>query len=203
MLEIFVYSDYVCPFCFFGEIELNKALEGLEEKVEVQWMPYELRPHPTPQLRPEGQYLQEQWSEQVYPAARRLGIKAVLPKISPQPRTDLAFAGYQYALEEDKAEEYNARLFRAYFQEEQNIGDEEVLVKLATEIGLNGNAYRQAIKSKKYKRAHQEALAHAYEDVQIQDVPTFIIGDEMVEGLLVSEDLREIIVKKLEEVEEE
>ncbi len=201
MLEIFVYSDYVCPFCFFAEIELQKALKGIEDQVEVQWMPYELRPHPTQQLKPEGSYLQQQWSEQVYPAARQLGIKAVLPRISPQPRTDLAFAGYQYALEEGKEEEYNARLFRAYFQEEQNIGDEEVLVKLASEIGLNANAYRQALKTKKYKRAHQEALAHAYEEVEIRDVPTFIIGDEMVEGLLAAPDLKEIILKKLEETE--
>ena len=197
MLEIYVYSDYVCPFCFFGEIELKKALQGLEHQVEVHWMPYELRPHPTQQLKPEGSYLQKEWAEQVYPAARRLNIQAVLPKVSPQPRTELAFIGYQFALEEGKAEEYNARLFRAYFQEEQDIGKEEVLAKLAAEVGLNSNAYRQALKTKKYKRAHQEALHHAYEEVDIRDVPSFIIGDELIEGLLTADALREIIEEKL------
>ena len=203
MLEIYVYSDYVCPFCFFAEIELEKALKGLEDQVEVHWMPYELRPYPTPLLKPEGKYLQQQWAEQVYPAARRLGIPAVLPRVSPQPRTELAFTGYQFALEQGLAEAYNARLFRAYFQEEQDLGDEEVLVKLAAEVGLNSNAYRQALKTKKYKRAHQEALHHAYEEIDIRDVPSFIIGDELIEGLLTAESLREIVKEKLKELPDE
>jgi predicted DsbA family dithiol-disulfide isomerase len=59
--------------------------------VEVEWMPYELRPYPNETLKPEGDYLQTTWKNYVYPMADRFGIKMVLPNVSPQPYTHLAF----------------------------------------------------------------------------------------------------------------
>lgn len=43
-MKIKVYSDYVCPFCFLAEQPLEEAIKGKD--VEVEWMPYELRPYP-------------------------------------------------------------------------------------------------------------------------------------------------------------
>jgi len=50
-----VWIDFVCPYCFLGERVIHAATEGLE--VDVVWMPIELRPYPTPTLRPEDEYL--------------------------------------------------------------------------------------------------------------------------------------------------
>jgi predicted DsbA family dithiol-disulfide isomerase len=97
MLQIKIYSDFVCPYCFFGEVVLQKALQGLEKNVQIEWVPFELRPYPTPTLKPEDDYLQNTWRDSVYPMAERLGVELVLPKVSPQPYTHLAFEGYQYA----------------------------------------------------------------------------------------------------------
>lgn len=44
-VKIKVYSDYVCPFCFIGEAPLKEAIKGKD--VEVEWMPFELRPQGT------------------------------------------------------------------------------------------------------------------------------------------------------------
>src|SRR5258707_5098107 len=106
-LKIKVYSDYVCPFCYLAEFPLRKAIRGRD--VEVEWMPFELRPEPKPTLRPEGESLQRAWSQSVYPIARRMGVPIVLPPVSPQPHTHLAFEGYQYAREHGKGNEYNHR----------------------------------------------------------------------------------------------
>jgi predicted DsbA family dithiol-disulfide isomerase len=65
--------------------------------VEVEWVPFELRPEPHPTLRPEGDYLQRAWRQSVYPIARRMGVPINLPPVSPPPHTHLAFEGYQYA----------------------------------------------------------------------------------------------------------
>ena len=51
-VTIWVYSDYVCPYCFLAEFPLKEAVEGKD--VTVEWMPFELRPEPTPTLTPEG-----------------------------------------------------------------------------------------------------------------------------------------------------
>jgi hypothetical protein len=80
-------------------------------------MPFELRPEPQPTLRPEGEYLQRAWSQSVYPLARRMGVPIVLPPVSPQPHTHLAFEGYQYAREHGKGSEYNHRVLEAFFVE--------------------------------------------------------------------------------------
>lgn len=197
MLQIKVYSDYVCPYCFLGEIVLERALKGMEDKIEIEWMPFELRPAPTPTLKPEEDYLQTTWQQSVYPMAKQLDIDIVLPKVSPQPHTHLAFEGYQFANEHGKGEAYTHRMFRAFFQEEQDLGDIAVLTKLAGEVGLEEEAFRQAVETRKYKDAHQKALRSAYEGVGVTAVPTFIIGDKKVRGLLREEDLRNLIKLEL------
>jgi predicted DsbA family dithiol-disulfide isomerase len=198
MLQIKIYSDFVCPYCFFGEVVLQKALQGLEKNVQIEWVPFELRPYPTPTLKPEDDYLQNTWRDSVYPMAERLGVELVLPKVSPQPYTHLAFEGYQYALEQGKGEAYTHRMFTAFFQEEQDIGDVDVLTRLAGEIGLEEQEFREALASRKYREAHQQALRHAYKEAGIQAVPTFIIGDKVVRGLVREEDLRRLIKLELE-----
>lgn len=198
MLQIKVYSDYVCPYCFLGEVVLERALKGLEDKVQVEWMPFELRPYPTPTLKPEEDYLQTTWANSVYPMARQLNVPIVLPKVSPQPYTHLAFEGYQFAKQQGLGEAYTHRLFTAFFQEEQDIGDVEVLVKLAKEIGLDEGAYRQALETRKYKAVHEQELKQAYEEAGITAVPTFFIADKQVRGLLREEDLRRLIKLELE-----
>ena len=197
MLQIKVYSDYVCPYCFLGEIVLERALKGMEDKVDIEWMPFELRPAPTPTLKPEEDYLQTTWQSSVYPMAKQLGIDIVLPAVSPQPHTHLAFEGYQFAKEQGKGEAYTHRMFRAFFQEEQNIGGVDALATLAGEVGLNVKDFREALESGKYKEEHQQALKQAYEEAGISAVPTFIIGDKKVRGLLREEDLRNLIKLEL------
>lgn len=194
-LKIRVYSDYVCPYCFLAEKPLQEAIEGKD--VEVEWMPFELRPYPAETLRPEGSYLQSTWAQSVYPMARAMEIPIVLPKVSPQPHTGLAFEGYQYAREMGKGTEYNHRMLRAFFQEEQDIGQLDVLTRLAGEIGLDEEEFRRALQSGKYKEAHQRALQHAYNEAQITAVPTFYVGSRVVRGIPSRETLERVIAEEL------
>lgn len=190
-LKIQVFSDYVCPYCLLAKKPLDEAIKGKD--VEIEWMPFELRPYPTPTLLPEGEYLQTVWKQSVYPMAERMDLPVKLPKVSPQPYTHLAFEGYQYAKEQGKAQQYNERLLKAFFQEEQDIGDTEVLTKLAGEVGLDENEYKAAVESRKYKEAHQKALQHAYEEAEISAVPTMIIGNKVLRGMHSRETIERVI----------
>lgn len=190
-IKIKAYSDYVCPFCFLAKQPLEEAMEGKD--VDVEWMPYELRPSPNETLKPEEDYLQSTWKQGVYPMAEQMGIDIVLPSVSPQPYTHLAFEGYQYAKNQGKGEKYNDRMLRAFFQEEQDIGDIDVLTRLAGEIGLDEAEYRKAVEERKYKDTHQQALQYAYNEENITAVPTFVIGDTKIAGLRSKETLEQII----------
>lgn len=194
-LTVKVYSDYVCPFCFLAEKPLEEAIR--DKDVEVEWMPYELRPFPNKTLRPEEDYLQTTWKQSVYPMAERMGVKIVLPRVSPQPYTHLAFEGYQYAKEHGKGNEYNDRMFRAFFQEELDIGDIEVLTALAGELGLDKVEFKEALETRKYKEKHKQALDHAYHDADISAVPTFVIGETVLQGVRNKETLESVIEEEL------
>src|SRR5215217_7015083 len=124
-------------------------------------MPFELRPHPNETLRPEGDYLRRAWQQSVYPIARRMGVPIVLPPVSPQPHTHLAFEGYQYAREHGKGHEYNHRVLEAFFVEGRDIGDVGVLSALAGDVGLDQDDFGDALRSRKYREAHRRALRHA------------------------------------------
>lgn len=154
-------------------------------------MPFELRPEPAPTLRPEGEYLQAAWARSVYPLAARLGVQIVLPNVSPQPHTRLAFEGFQFAKEHGKAAEYNHRMFTAFFQESMDIGDIHVLGKLAGEMGLDAADFRAALESGRYRERHQQALRHACEEARITGVPAFFIGGRALAGLQSKEALEE------------
>jgi predicted DsbA family dithiol-disulfide isomerase len=190
-LKIEVYSDYVCPFCYLAEFPLREAIRGKD--VEVEWMPFELRPEPQRTLRPEGEYLQRAWSQSVYPLAQRMGVPIALPPVSPQPHTHLAFEGYQYAREHGKGNEYNHQVLEPFFVEGQDIGDVGVLTKLAGEVGLDERGFEEALRSRKYREAHRRVLHHAREEVGVSGVPLFVIGIQTFSGVQDRETLEVVI----------
>jgi predicted DsbA family dithiol-disulfide isomerase len=190
-VKIKIFSDYVCPFCMLAEGPIEEATKDLY--VDIEWMPFELRAHPHPTLRPEDDYLPAIWARAVYPMARQLGVDITLPTVSPQPYTHLAFEGYQYAAAHNLGTEYTHRMFEAFFQEDQDLGNPDVLETLAAEIGLNGPAFREALDNRTYRTKHQDALREA-ESHQIRSVPTILVGTTRLEGVPDPTQLRQAIL---------
>jgi predicted DsbA family dithiol-disulfide isomerase len=150
--------------------------------VVVEWVPFELRPEPHPTLRPEGDYLQRAWHQSVYPLARRMGVEIRLPPVSPQPHTHLAWEGFQFAREHGKGNEYNHRVLEAFFVEGRDIGRPDVLVELASQVGLDAAAFRDALDGRRYRDAHRAALRRAA-DLGITGVPAFEVGGWLLVGV--------------------
>lgn len=191
-VSVKVWSDYVCPFCMLAEGPLHEATHDLD--VEIEWMPFELRPYPTPTLRPEDEYLPAIWARSVYPMARRMGVDITLPTISPQPYTRLAFEGYQYAARHGAAAAYTPRVLKAFFQENRDIGRLSVLADIASELGLDVSAFTEALTKGTYTEAHQEALRTA-EAFRINVVPTLVIGEShRLEGVPTVAQIRKAVL---------
>ncbi len=146
-------------------------------------MPFELRPYPHPTLRPEGEYLRRAWAQSVYPMAEQMGVPIALPVISPQPHTHLAFEGYQYAREHGLGIDYNHRVLEAFFREGRDIGQVEVLTRLAGAVGLDEAGFAEALRTRRYREAHQRALRHAQHEVGVSAVPLFVIGRQTLSGV--------------------
>lgn len=77
-------------------------------------------------------------------------------------------------------------------KEDQDIGNIGVLTKLAG-IRLDEKEFKEFLVTQRYKIFHQQALADAREEIGINSVPTFMISERIVSGLLSKEHLeREI-----------
>jgi predicted DsbA family dithiol-disulfide isomerase len=126
-----------------------------------------------------------------------MGVPIKLPPVSPQPHTDLAFEGYQYAKQYGKGNEYNDRVLEAFFVEGKDIGQIDVLTRLAGEVGLNEKEFEEALRTRKYREAHRRALRHAYEEAGVTGVPMFVIGDQVLTGLQDREKLEAVIEEEL------
>jgi predicted DsbA family dithiol-disulfide isomerase len=160
-------------------------------------VPFEPRPEPHPTLRPEGDYLRRAWQQSVYPIARQVGVPIRLPPVSPQLHTHLAFEGFQYAKAHGKGNDYNQRVLQAFFMEGQDIGKSDVLTRLAGEVGLNEQEFEEALRTRKYRGAHQRALRHAYEEAGVTGVPMFVIGERVLTGLQDRRTLQAVIDEEL------
>lgn len=180
MAEISIYSDYVCPYCLLAEKVLQDAIG--ERAITIHWHAYELRPEPAPTLRPEDPYLPTVWHQSVYPMAERLGVPIKLPTWSPQPRTRKAFELLVLANERGVGHSYSMRVLKAFFQEDRNIGDCEVLVEIAVDAGLDAQEARAALENRTYAQLHLEALRHAQDDMRITSVPTIVVGKYVFRG---------------------
>ena len=185
-----VFADFVCPFCYLAEQPLADAADGRD--VQIAWQPFELRPEPTPTLRPEDEYLQSTWQQVVYPMAERMGVPIVLPRVSPQPYSRLAFEGFAYAAEHGLGQRYTERIFRAFFVMQRDIGRPEVLTDVAAGLGLDADDFRAVLDSGRYAQAHQQALRRARE-LEITTVPTLLIDGQRLEGVPSAEALHRLL----------
>lgn len=180
MSEITLYSDYVCPYCLLAERALSDAIG--DRDIRISWRAFELRPDPAPTLRPEDPYLPAVWRRSVYPRAAEWGVAIRLPSISPQPRTDKAFELLEMARDQGLDHAWSMRVLRAFFQEDRDIGDSDVLRELAGEAGLDPAEASAALASGAYADRHREAQRHAREDMAITSVPTIVVGREVFRG---------------------
>src|SRR5690606_12947423 len=187
MTLITVYSDYVCPYCLLAEQVLSNAIG--DRDIRINWRAFELRPEPVPTLKPEDPYLPAIWHKSIYPLAEQLGVPIRLPSISPQPRTAKAFELLAMAQDKGLDHEYSMRVLRAFFQEDQDIGEPEILVGLAAEVGLDPERAPQSLADGTYCQRPQAALRHAREDMRITSVPTLVVGDQVFRGMATAEAL--------------
>lgn len=192
MVKVQVWSDFVCPFCMIAEQPLQEAIEASGVDVAIEWMPFELRPHPAPTLRPEDSYLQTVWPQSVYPVARRFGVTLKLPSVSPQPYSALAWQGYQYARDKGLGADYHHRVLCAFFQDDLDIGRIEVLVTLAQQLGLDAEDFEAALREGRYLAAHTQALIQARE-LGVSSVPSLRIGRHWLPGVQSAEVLLQVL----------
>ena len=148
-----------------------RQLRERDPNVDIIWRAFELRPDPVPTLDSNGKYLHKVWDSSVYPLAENLGIAIRLPPL--QPRSRHAHKAAHWARRQGKFDNYNDALFRAFFQRGEDIGDRNVLTRMASDMGLDSSDLGEALDNDLYL---QSVLADEREakKLGLRGVPAFI-----------------------------
>lgn len=184
-MKVEIWSDIVCPWCYIGKRKFEMALNEVEFKefIEVEYKSYQLDPNmETDTSKSIAQYLSdakgislsdaEKMGKRVSQVASSVGLQYDLSKTIPI-NTLQAHGLLHYAKSKGKQLELKERLMKAYFIETLNLDDTDILVRLATEIGLDKIEAESALINNTYKDAVQKEI---YEGVQLglTGVPFFV-----------------------------
>jgi predicted DsbA family dithiol-disulfide isomerase len=130
------YYDVVCPYSYME----SHAVEAAEDEglLEVEWLPFELRPAPRPLLEVRGDHLRVDWTEHVYARAQALGVEIHLPRY--QPRSTLPLSVCVWAAGEGRLRQLKHALYEAFFCEGEDIATDREMARAAERAGLDPTA---------------------------------------------------------------
>ena len=140
---------------------------------------------------PRGDYLQRVWSTSVYPLAERLGATMRLPPV--KPRSRLTHEAAYWARSQGRFDDYHAEIFRAYFERGEDIGELDVLLTIAVDLGLDSHSLRDALATHKFL---ENVLADERDaaGLGVRGVPAFIANRKgALSGVQPVEDLSELV----------
>jgi predicted DsbA family dithiol-disulfide isomerase len=188
-LQIDVWSDIACPWCWVGKRRLEAALARFARRDEalVRWRAFELDPT-APRVQDAGisyaERLARKYATSLERAAAMIdtmtataaqdGLELRFDRIRPGNTFD-AHRVLHLAAERGRGDAAKERLLRAYLSEGEPIGEREVLARLAAEVGLDAAEVRAALAGDAFAREVRadEAEARA---LDIHAVPHFRIG---------------------------
>jgi predicted DsbA family dithiol-disulfide isomerase len=178
-----IVSDVVCPWCYIGLAQLERALAEAGDPFAVRWRPFQLNPdmpeagmdHRAYYAAKFGEERAEAIRARVTEAAAAAGVRIDFARIRRAPNTLDAHRVLHWA-EAAGAQHALARiLFRRYFQGGEDLGDRAVLVDAAGEAGLERDAIDRLLAGDADRDAVR-AAAQAAAEMGVTGVPTFILG---------------------------
>jgi predicted DsbA family dithiol-disulfide isomerase len=166
------YYDVVCPYSYME----SPVVEAAEDRgdVDVDWLPYELRPAPKPLLEVRGDHLRTDWTQTVYSRALDRGIEIHLPRF--QPRSTLPLAACLWAQEQGRLRQFKHALYEAFFCEGEDIATDAEIVRAAERAGLDAQeAVRAAYSPELGSRL--QAIRQEAEAAGVRGVPSVLAED--------------------------
>lgn len=189
-LQIDIWADIVCPFCFIGWQHLDTALKALPEvnQVSVNWHSFQLNPDLVPDPNVDiYDYLAKhksqtrEWAVQAHAQLTEQG-KAVSIEFN---FDDIVVANTAKAHElvkagepHGKAHELMLALMRAYFIDGQDLNDSHTLLDIARAYDLPEAEIKAALSERQF-------LAHVKQDIdlahqmQVSGVPFVVFNKKL------------------------
>jgi predicted DsbA family dithiol-disulfide isomerase len=188
-MQIDVWSDIACPWCYVGKRRLEGALREFPHEVKVVWHAFELDPSAPKERDPSvshAEYLAKKYgmsveqarrsSERLTDVAKREGLAFDFERIRSGNTFDAhrlvqlgKVRGRQSAVEE--------RFFSAYLEQGALMSDHATLTRLAVEAGLDEGEVADVLASDQFAADVRADEARAHE-LGISGVPCFVLDEQ-------------------------
>jgi len=185
-MQVEIWSDVVCPWCYLGKRRLEQALESFEhaDEVEIVYRSFELDPAvPAGLTTPTVDVLATKYNmsaEQASQAQRQMEQRAAgdglifrLDRLRSGNTKD-AHRLLQLAKARGRQGELMEQLYRAYFTEQESVFDHQALTRLAVAAGLDRDEVSRVLAGQDYSE-HVDTDERMAEALGATGVPLFVI----------------------------
>ncbi len=185
-MQIEIYSDVVCPWCFIGKRRLEQSLEiaGYVQRTHIVWRPFQLNPAMSKSGMDRRVYLEAKFGgaegrraieDRVAKAGWADGIDFVFDQIERTPNTFDAHRLIWFAGQQGCQDEVVEALFHSYFTKGREIGNLDSLAEIGSDCGLNREEVKQFLSSDRAVQEvrDEEATGHR---LGIRGVPYFVLN---------------------------
>jgi predicted DsbA family dithiol-disulfide isomerase len=205
-VEIEMWADAVCPWCYLGKKRLEKALEGYDGDVTVRYRPFQLDPGPVAEPEPLAARMARRFggperARQIFANTTRVAAADGVELRFDRAVTANTFDAHRlvwYAGEQGGPERQSAvldALYRAHFTEGVDLGSRAALAEVAGGAELDAAEVRAFLDSPAGVREVRASLAEARE-LGISSVPMFVFaGKYGVAGAQDPATLREVLAE--------
>lgn len=211
-MKITYWSDYACPYCYIGEARLKKAIAEIPDigKVELEMKAFQLDP-------PAGEHAAGDTQTRF---AHKYGLSMEHAARSIEHISEMGRGeglDFRYATTlftntmdahrltklaqskgADVADKVIKALFKAYFTDNKELANKELLQQIGEDCGLDAKEVKELLASDQYK---DEVILDEREAARygIHAVPYFVVGQYGIPGALSVEDMKKTILQVMQE----
>lgn len=193
-MNVTVYYDYICPFCFLGTkriLELSKEFD-----LTIDWKGIEIHPEFPPQGKKRTRTLKSKsFAETIREMAQEDNMEIKLPGFATNSRQSLEAS--EFAKVKGRFLEFHIGSYEAYFLEGRNIGDIEIILDIGEKAGLDKSDLSDCL-DKRTMFDQIVANKKDAEDNLVLGVPTFMFGKFPVHGNQSTQTMRHLIKRALQ-----
>lgn len=186
-MKIEIWSDVMCPFCYIGKNNFEQALDKLpfKDQVEVEWKSFQLDPTLDPgktqntiEYFKEKKGFPEAQASQMISQVAQMGKGAGIDFNFEKALITNTFSAHRLlhlAKKHNKSNEMEEALFIAHFIDGKNVGDAEVLVSLAENLGIDKEEAVKAVTSDQLDYEVNQDIMQARKN-GVSGVPFFVLN---------------------------
>lgn len=174
-----VFSDYICPFCYIGDLRLARLRRDYDLK--INWCSVEIHPETPASGMPVSElgYDRQRWTsmmDNLGHLASEEGVELRNHDFTTRSHQALLLAEAAKTAGTDTFYRIHRRLFTAFFEDGLNIGDETVLAGLAAACGVPAELVERAWTDRQFEDRLQLNLAMAGQRA-VRATPTIFFSE--------------------------